>query len=138
MTLIRKAARSIGHRGAFLILFGVVYLLLGYSYLSVQVTPVVKHALHLALSIAPLDVYAWAWIISGALCVLAGVLSPRRKPLGFAVAMLMPALWSIVFAAGWVNGDTPRGWTTAIVFAALAGAVGVVAGMQDSGEMGLR
>ena len=138
MITLRKVTLHVGRRGVFLILFGVVYGLLGYSYLQVPVTPAVHRALHVALNVAPLSVYAWAWITAGIICAAAGLLSPRRKPVGFAVAMLMPALWAAVFLIAWVNGDMPRGWTSAVVFAALAGAVGVVAGMQDTREMGLR
>lgn len=138
MTTLRWVRRRVGRRGVFLILFGVVYLLLGYSYLGVTVTPVVRQALRLALNVAPLQVYAWAWVTAGAICVVSGLVSPARKPIGFTTAVLMPTLWAVVYMAAWVDGDIPRGWVTAVLFAAIAAAVAVVAGMPEPAALRVR
>lgn len=125
----------VGRRGVFLALFGAVYLLIGYSYLAVpkESLPAVKHGLRLAVNIAPLQVYGWAWIATGAVAVVSGLftLTSTRRPIGFAAAVLMPSLWVVIYLAAWLAGDVPRGWVSAALFALIAAAVAVVAGMTD-------
>ena len=135
MAVLRRLGLHVGRRGVFLILFGAVYLLIGYSYLGVHVTPAVRHALRLALNLAPLTVYAWLWLGSGTVLVLSGLVSPGRKPVGFTVAVVMPVLWAVVYSAAWIAGDIPRGWVQAAIFAALAAAVAVVAGMPEPRDL---
>jgi hypothetical protein len=126
-----------GRRGVFLVLFGAVYALIGYSYLTlspVSAAPV-RRSLRLALNLAPLTVYAWLWLGSGIVLVLSGLVSPGRKPVGFTVAVVMPTLWAVVYFAAWVAGDIPRGWVQSAIFAALAAAVAVVAGMPEPRDL---
>jgi hypothetical protein len=135
MTLLRRVSLHVGRRGSFLVSFAVVYGLLGYSYLGVHVTPVVRHSLRVALTLAPLPVWAWAWIAAAVISGVCGLFCPGRKAAGFAAAVVMPALWAAVYAAGWLNGDIPRGWVTALLFAALATAVAVIAGMPEPRDL---
>lgn len=131
MTALRRFGLHVGRRGVFLFLFGVVYLLIAYSYTGVKVTPQVRMALRLALNVAPLSAYAWAWAAAGALSVVCGLFCPGRKAIGFIAAVVMPVLWAVVYLAAWIDGDIPRGWVTAALFVALGGAVAVVAGMPE-------
>lgn len=137
MTILRGL--HLGRRGAFLVLFGAVYLLVGYSYLTLSPVSVVavRRSLHLALNVAPLTVWGWVWIAAGAAAVVCGVFCVGRKGAGFATAVVMPALWAGVYLAGWLNNDIPRGWVSAAIYAALAGGVATVAGMSDSDELGV-
>ena len=125
---------SVRRRGLFLALMGVVFVLLGYSLLAV--TPVeraaVEHALHPAVSLAPLWVYGVAWIVCGVVSIVDGLRPGVRSALGFTAAVIMPTLWALVYLAAWWQGDLPRGWVSSAVFAALAGAIMIVAGMPQS------
>ena len=138
MVTLRRVGLHVGHRGVFLALFGIVYLLLGYSYIGVHITPQVRHALRIALQVAPLPVYAWGWVTTGAISVLCGLFCPGRKAVGFAAAILMPAIWSLVYTDAWLEGGIPRAWVSVAVFAALAAAVAVVAGMPDPRQLEVR
>ena len=138
MTALRKLTLRVGRRGLFLVLFGAVYLLIGYSYLTVSQTsqPLVKHALRLALNVAPLTVYGWLWVAAGGLAAVSGLftITSSRRPIGFIAAVVMPSLWTLVYLAAWIDGDVPRGWVSALLFGLLAAAVWVVAGMPDPHE----
>jgi hypothetical protein len=116
-------------RDAFLMLIGALSLLLGYAYGVAHIPKNVHTALYTATLILPLKAYAAAWIASGVYCVVAG-LSARHIG-GFTAAVLMPTVWGAVYMIGWVNGDTGRGWVTACIFWALAGAVYCVSGLVD-------
>jgi len=137
VTTLRRLGLHVGRRGAFLILFGAVYALIGYSYLTLS--PVseaaVRRSLHLALNVAPLPAWGWAWLAAGAVAVACGAFCPGRKAGGFATAVVLPALWAVVNLAAWVAGDIPRGWVSAAIYAALAAAVAVIAGMPEPRDL---
>lgn len=135
--ILRRASRRVGRRGAFLALFGVVYLLLGYSYLVAD-TPQVRHALRVVINIAPLAVYAWVWCAVGAVAVACGLFSGGHKSVGFTAAVIMPVVWSLVYEAAWLAGDLPRGWVTAATYFAIALAVTAVAGMPEPHDFEIR
>lgn len=127
-----RVAAKVGRRGAFLILFGVVYLLLGFSYATTPVTPVMRTTLKLALNVAPLWVYGLMWLAAGTVAVISGAfLSPVRDAAGFVCAVIAPTLWAAVYLAAWVDHDAPRMWVAAALYAAVAGAVSVVSGMAN-------
>jgi len=137
MPTLRRIGLHVGRRGAFLILFGAVYLLIGYSYLTL--TPAsetaVRHALRLALNAAPLPAWGWAWITAGVTAAACGAVCPGRKAVGYGVAVAPPALWAVVYLAAWLAGDVPRGWVSAAIYAALAAAVAVIAGMPEPRDL---
>lgn len=128
--------RWVTRRGTFLVSFGAVYIILGYSILTLSNSPTTNAAAHkalrFALEIAPLSVYGWLWIASGAVAIAAGVLS-RYEVIGFGIAAFMPTLWALVYFTAW---DTlPRAWLSAAVYLLLATSVLIVAGMPDPAEL---
>lgn len=132
MMLIQTRYVRISRRGAFLSLFGVAWMLIGYSYLHIPAAskPLLHKSLRFALGIAPIEFYGWAWITCGLLAVICGLVH-RVDWVGFGAAMLMPVFWSLVeFAAQFWDG-VPRAWVGGVVYAVFAGAIGLVAGMAD-------
>lgn len=123
----------IGRRGAFLSLFAIVYAIIGYSYLLTPTTPLVRKALRLALDLLPLRAWGVLWLVAAAIMLLSAGLRTGRDWLGFVVAMLLPAWWAVMYFLAWLHADLPRGWLSSAVYAALAGAVGVVAGWPEPG-----
>lgn len=127
-----RISAHIGRRGAFLALFGIVYLLIGYSYLGDRPTPAVRAALRLAINVAPLWVYGLVWILGGATALIVGlIVPPTRDAVGFIAMITLPTLWACVYFAAWLHNDAPRGWTSALLFALVAFAVAVVSGMPN-------
>ena len=121
----------IRRRGAFLALIGVVWILIGYSYLSIDPAqrPAVQHALRLAIDVAPLWIHGVVWVVSGVLAVIDGIRPSIQSMVGFTAAVIMPTVWALVYLSAWADGDLPRGWVNAAVYGALAGAIAIVAGM---------
>lgn len=129
-----RASFAVRRRGLFLALIGVVWVLIGYSYLAL--TPAenaaLKHALRDALP-GVNHLWGWgiAWIVCGALALLDGLRPGVRSMIGFTAAVVMPTAWALVYFAAWLQGDIPRGWVSGVIFAALAGAIMIVASMPD-------
>lgn len=130
MLINRKRVR-VSRRGAFLTVFGIVYCLLGYSYLNVPngSKQLLATYFRFALSLAPLEVYGWAWVACGLAAVFGG-LWHRFDAVGFGAAAFMPVVWSIAYFAAQVDG-VPRTWVSGVVFLLLAVAISIVASMPD-------
>jgi hypothetical protein len=123
-------------RDGFLILIGALSLLLGYAYAISPAPQTMKSAIGTALNFAPLWVYGVAWLAAGGYCLAAGFTDRRIG--GFAVAAAMPTLWGSVYLLSWLHGDSGRGWLTAGIFWALAGAVICVSGLVDPSPIAKR
>lgn len=135
-TRLRRFRRKFSSRGTFLMAFGFVYLILGYSILTLPDTPAVHTQVHkqlrLALQVMPLDAYATLWLIAGVIAIVAGFIQ-RWDMWGFGTAAIMPTAWSIVYFSAW--NTIPHAWLSAAVYLLLAAAVLIVAGMPDPEEL---
>lgn len=129
----------LGRRGAFLTLFGTAYILIGQSLLTTEQTPLVRHVFRFGLSILPLHGWGIAWIVCGSVAILDGLYSRGRDLIGFVAAVLAPLAWSFVYLVAWIQLDV-RGvanlWQSSLLYAVLAAAVMIVAGMPEPRAMG--
>lgn len=132
MVLIRTRRFAISRRGAFLALFGGVYIALGGSYLSVPAAamPALHKQLHSALQVLPLAAYGWAWIVTGALAVIGGLVH-RLDFVGFGAGVFMPGAWALIDLIAQVKDDVPRAWVGTLIYLLLALAISLVASMPD-------
>lgn len=123
----------IGRRGLFLALFGIAYLLIGQALIKVDVTPEINHLFRFATFFMP--IYGWgiAWVVCGCIAILDGLWHRGTDIIGFTVAVLIPLAWSIVYLAAWIQEDRPHSnlWQSSLLYAVLAGAVLIVAGMPE-------
>lgn len=130
--LINRRRVKVSRRDAFLILFGVVFILIGYSLLSIpeESKPQLHALLRFALDVAPIEVYAWAWVGTGVLAVIGGLVH-RLDWIGFAAAIFMPTIWSLAYWAAQIQDGVPRSWVGGTIYALMAGAIFLVSGMPD-------
>lgn len=92
-------ARRLGHRGAWLIVLGILWILFGIGQL-VAPEPQAPWVLHQAI---PAHVRAGAWILTGAIAVLSGARGRGVADAAGHVALwVMPALRCISYGASWV------------------------------------
>lgn len=118
-----------GRRGAFQLLFAIVYTLLGISYLVVPPSTGRTTALSWLpdFLIHPLG-FIWLTV---ALIAFIGTSLPRPKDrFSFTALTLAPAIWGFLYLMAWIFGTSPTGWVTTCLYWAMAGAVMVVSGMQ--------
>lgn len=122
---------QLGRRGAVLGAFGTVWLLYGYGQL---VEPIPSTStLRLVLKVAPIDVWAWAWIAAGVTAmVFAWLPRPVDWP-GFVALYVLAVPWGLSNLMSWQPfGDNPRGWVGAAIWAAFIAVIRIVAGWEES------
>jgi len=84
---VRRVLSRIGRRGAYLITFGMVFVLLGLE--PAEPSPVYAYVARLM----PLVWWQWAFLVCGAVAVAAGSLLPPPKAIGFSALQLISVGW---------------------------------------------
>lgn len=130
MSPVRRLGWRVGRRGACLLLMGVSWTLYGVGLLLSEPTFAQERGLTVITHVAPLDVWAWLWIVGGALGV--GLSMTRSDAAGYVGVVLPPLTWAVSYAlACWPLGDYERGWISAVVWGAIAGALFIVSGIPE-------
>jgi hypothetical protein len=129
--LINTKRVQVSRRDAFLALFGVTYILLGYSFLNIDpiFKPLIKAQLRYALEVAPIEVYGWAWVVAGSIAVLGG-LWHKLDGVGFAAATFMPLIWSLANWGACIDG-IPRAWVGGVIYGVLGLSSFIISGVPD-------
>lgn len=119
-----------GGRGNFLVVFGIIYLVLGQSYLTANYPP----ALDALSGVAFMPVAYWGgvWIAAGIVAIVSGVVySPAKDRWGFLALSCLSFWWGMSYLFGWLLDDVEGGWRSAIVYGGYAVAALIMAGMID-------
>lgn len=121
----------VGRKGLFLILFGNIWCLIGYSYLTGKTSSSGLRNLVAVLDTLPLTVQNWGavWIAAGLLGIVCAL--TRHMTAGFAVLVAMPSWWAAVFLMSAAVYGVDLAWLGAEVYAALSLALALPAGMLE-------
>jgi hypothetical protein len=119
-----------GRRGVFQLLFAVVYLVIGASFLLIPTTPSRAEALRWLIELMPLWPFACLWLAAGLTGAVSAFYCRPRDWVGFFALTLVPAIWGFLFLIGVFFGAPPLGIVSTAIYWLLAAAMMVVAGMQ--------
>ncbi|MFD5419510.1 hypothetical protein ACFWJT_15975 [Streptomyces sp. NPDC127069] len=70
--------------------------------------------LRLLTTVAPLHCWAWIWVFAGVAAAASAFVTVGRDFVGFAAALIPPAMWAISYAVAAVSGDYSRGGFVAV------------------------
>lgn len=129
--VVRHTVRRVGHRGALLILLGVIAL--GYG-VGLITNPPVPRSSGLRLLLGLMGLHGWGVTLAaaGAIAVACAPLQQGRDWPGFTALVLVWLPWSLSFLVSWwPGGENPRGWVSCLIFAALAGVPAVGANWDE-------
>lgn len=130
MTNARRFGLRLGRRGACLLLIGISWTLYGVGLVMSEPTFAQERGLTAITHVAPLDTWAWLWIGGGALGIGMSVI--RQDAAGYVGVVLPPLTWAVSYAlAWWPLQEYGRGWTSAVVWGAIAGALFIVSGTPE-------
>lgn len=134
---LRRLARRVGYRGAALLFFGQLDLVIGWSLVDPATAPLLKAAPAYRVLLAAgwlRPVWATAWALVGLVC-LVGAVFQRADRWGFAAAIGIKLLWALGLLAAWPLG-APRGWLNGEVWLTLAGFVGIISAWPEPVRLG--
>ena len=131
--LKRLHPRRLGRRGAFLLLFGAAWSLIGWSSLGRELTAVARRLFDPLLQVAPFDFWAHIWLLAGVLALVAAFLrEPGQDSFGFGALIVPPMLWA---GSASVSSFIPHLWgqamVTTVVYLAISVAIFIVAGWPE-------
>lgn len=125
-----------GRRGAFLIAFGVAYGGLGYSYAFVE--PTAGRAAALAYITNHLSIH-WLgipWLVVAVVALGSAFVREPSDRFGYSGLSFLPVIWGGLYVIAWRLGDSPGGWVSGILYAAIAAAPLIVSGMVNPPSRG--
>lgn len=120
----------IGRRGYALLFFFLLDLIYGWGMVWPSAETMALGLYVYADSLLPLRVWGLAWLGVGVVCLAQSVM--RQDRLAFASAIFIKLAWAAVGLLGWLSGDVPRGYLSAVIWAAFACLVAVIASWPES------
>jgi hypothetical protein len=127
-----------GHRGKFLILFAMIYSLVGYSYVMAGITATRRATFGWLPDWLSFSILAWPWLIAAGIAVVSAILynPPRTDRFGFMALAVVPMVWGCMFLISWLAGFAPTGWISAITYFAFSATVTLVSSWPNAIELG--
>jgi hypothetical protein len=136
VTVFRALRARVGRRGAALLAFAFIDLVIAYGLfdpvLRVQTAQVPAYR---AISrLAPLQVWAWLWLAVGVACAAQAFMRDDRY--AYTAAIGVKVVWAAGFAAAWLAYGVPRAWLGAATWAVFACLVLTCAGWREPDDPG--
>jgi hypothetical protein len=138
----RKAMTTLGHRGAFLMTVGVLYLALGYGYAMEATPPYVIE--QLAMPVRVMDmffgvedphtaivIWAFLWMVSAIVAMITAWWPAGYDFIGFISLWAFACVWSLLNFGGALFLDAPRAEVIGFIFFVHAISVLIVSAMVD-------
>lgn len=115
-----------GKRGEFLCLHALVYLGLGFSYITRPLAE--PHTFGWLPAFFTLHVLGWSWVIAAVAGILTAFIRhpPRTDQAGYAVVTAVPLIWAGLFLISWATGYSHNGWVATIIYGGYAATVMLV------------
>lgn len=128
---LRRATRS--RRSLVLLVFGVLFVFIGLSYLGVedQITssPIAAQSYRAHLALMPLDAWAWLFIGCGTTGIVGGL--TMNHALGYCALMVISTWWGAEFVGSWLVTGYDRAVLGALTWMGLTAALLIVVGWPD-------
>lgn len=131
--MVEKVKFHLGRRGAVLLLFSLLYMIIGLGYLYAS-TEQAAMALRAATQITSGELEPWGvvWIACSLIGFITAFWPPGKDNWGFSSLAGHAYLWSSFYFTSWVlYGDEPRGWIQGCLFLAFGAALTLIAGWPE-------
>lgn len=125
----RRLRTRIGRRGSALLFFALVDLVFAASLAGAPPSTSQSGGYAFLSTILPLQVWAIPWAAVGSMCLIHAPMHEDRP--AFIAASGLKVGWGVLYLAGWMVGEIPRGYVSAVVWLAFAGFVAVISGWPE-------
>lgn len=111
----RLAANKFGKRGAACLWFGIVFIIIGLSFVIGESSPTLQMNLEFLTNVLPLEVWGSFWTLGGFIFLMAAFWK-RLELIAFMVGIAVTATWSFGYAVQAALGESSRGWVSAAIY----------------------
>lgn len=123
----RRLPRINGRRGAFQLLFGIAFLMLGISqFIRDEYTPALQWLAEYFPAPGPFGI---VWLAAGVAGIIGSVLPRPKDRYSFILLTAAPTFWGGLSVIGGLVGPANTSFLAAVMYWTVAGAVMVVSGM---------
>lgn len=129
MRHIDALRHRIGHRGAALLFFALVDLVYATSLAGAPAETRAAPSYVFLEGILPLPVWAALWGAVGLACLVQAFMVHDRP--AFVAASCLKVCWGSLYMAGWLIGEIPRGYVSAVIWLVFGGFVQVIASWPE-------
>jgi len=113
--MVNVVAKKFGKRGAACIWFGIVFIIIGLSFVIGEQSPTLKVNLQFLTNVLPLDVWGSFWTLGG-ITFLVAAFWKRLELVAFMLGIAITANWSVGYAIQAAFGESSRGWVSAAIY----------------------
>lgn len=103
-----RGIRPFKRHGLVLLVAGVVYILIGGSYIFTEVTPTRRVALQIAIDWFPMPVWGVIFGVAGGLAIISSRWPPVSETWGYTVLTGLSAGWGAFYAVAIIFSDSPH------------------------------
>jgi hypothetical protein len=125
-----RLVQQVGRRGAFLLFLALLDGVYAYSLFYPTASSRQSPTSEFLISIAPLWVWGLPWAAVGLVCGIFAFVKFDWP--GFAAAIFIKVLWSVMFLTGWIFVDVERGYLSSAIWGAFGLLVALVAGWRET------
>jgi hypothetical protein len=125
-----RNVRINGRRGAFQIVLGVVYLVVGSSFFFMPGTPSREETFRWLTAYVPLGWFASLWIVAGCVALVCAFLPRPRDAAGFIALAFAPGIWVGLFTIGAFMSGSVLALVSAIIYGTFGAIPIIVSGME--------
>jgi hypothetical protein len=125
--LWRRLQARVGRRGVALLFFALLDVVFAVSLAATP--PSTSGGYEFLSTILPLWVWAIPWGVVGCMCLVQAFAVQDR--VAFVAASALKAGWGVLYLAGFLAGEIPRGYVAAVIWLAFAGFVAVISGWPE-------
>ena len=113
-----KASHAVTGDQAGLAVLGVTALVRAVSYAPFFVDTT-RNPAHWLEGLLPAPAWSIVWLLIAAACMVA-IITPRLLPIAVGVTVAINAMWALSFIGITITGESPRGYVSALGYAAVA------------------
>lgn len=123
----------VGRRGVSLLFIGSLGLVLAASLTWIPPEQAANPAYLMLAQLAPLTLWAAAWLLSGLLCWVQAFMIQDR--IAYALASAMWWLYGLAYLVGTATGINPRGWVGGLIWLAFGAWVNLIATWDETTDV---
>lgn len=111
----RMARAKFGKRGFACLWFGIVFIVIGLSFIIGAQSPTLLMNLKFLINVLPLDVWGSIWVLGG-LTFLIAAFWKKLELAAFMFGIAITLNWSVGYAIQAAFGESSRGWVSSAIY----------------------